>query len=62
MYLFHLVPTVTGHWYTRPEFALDMTKCSLSQHHATGLQTDCMVIVLAPVVGLLDSHVYALWP
>ncbi len=24
--------------------------CMLSQHHAIGLQTDCMVTVLAPVV------------
>ena len=37
-------------------------QCTLSQHHAIGLQTDCMVTVLAPVVRLLDSHVYALWP
>ena len=38
--------------------------CMLSQHHdhAVGLQTDCMVVVLAPVVRLLDSHVYTLWP
>ena len=40
----------------RPEFALDMTQCTLSQHHAIGLQPDCMVIVLAPVVKLPDSH------
>ena len=33
-----------------------------SQHHAIALQTDCMVLVLAPVVRLPDSHVYALWP
>ena len=35
---------------------------SLSQHHAIALQTDCMVVVPAPVVRLPDSHVYALWP
>ena len=29
---------------------------------AIGLQTDCMVIVPAPVVRLPGSHVYALWP
>ena len=34
----------------------------LSQNRAIGLQTDCMVIVPAPVVRLPDSHVYALWP
>jgi hypothetical protein len=34
----------------------------LSQHRAVGLQTDCMVVVPAPVVRLPDSHVYALWP
>ena len=27
---------------------------------AIGLQTDCMVVVLTPVVRLLDSHVYAM--
>ena len=41
--------------------------CSLQRqyhaaHHAIGLQTDCMVVVPAPVVRLPDSHVYALWP
>ena len=34
----------------------------LSQHRAVGLYTDCMVVVLAPKVRLLDFHVYALWP
>ena len=34
----------------------------LSQHCAIGLQTDCMVVLPAPVVRLLDSRVYALWP
>ena len=34
----------------------------VSQHHAIRLQTACMVIVQAPVVRLLDSNVYALWP
>ena len=34
----------------------------LSQYCAIGMQTDCMVIVPAPVVRLLDSHMYALWP
>ena len=40
-----------------------------SQHHAIGLQTDCMLVVPPPVHGgthhvvrLSDSHVYALWP
>ena len=28
----------------------------------SGLQTDCMVVVPAPVVRLPDSHVCALWP
>ena len=30
--------------------ALESMLCMLSQHHAIGLQTDCMVAVLAPVV------------
>ena len=30
-------------------------------HPAIGLQTDCMMAVLAPMVRLPDSHVYALW-
>ena len=34
----------------------------LSQHCAMWLQTDCMVVLPAPVVRLLDSCVYALWP
>ena len=33
-----------------------------AQHHAMGLQTDCMVVVLAPMVRLPDSYVYALRP
>ena len=41
---------------------MDLMLCMPSRHHAIGLQTDCMVTVLAPVVRLLDSHVYALWP
>ena len=48
--------------HPRLEYALCLLQCKLSQHHAIGLQTDCMVTVLAPVVRLLDSHVYALWP
>ena len=46
------------------EYALDLMLCMPSQHHAiaSGLQTDCMVVVPAPVVRLPDSHVYALWP
>ena len=46
----------------RPEFALNVILYMLSQHRAIGLQTDCMVVVPAPVVRLPDSHVYALWP
>ena len=34
----------------RLEYALESMLCMLSQHHAIGLQTDCMVAVLAPVV------------
>ncbi len=34
----------------RLEYALELVLCMLSQHHAIGLQTDCMVTVLAPVV------------
>ena len=36
--------------------------CMLQKHRAIGLQTDCMMVVPAPVVRLPDSHVYALWP
>ena len=32
------------------EYPLDLTFCMPSQHHAIGLQTGCMVTVLAPVV------------
>ncbi len=32
----------------------------IPQHCAIGLQTDCIVILLDPVVRLPDSHVYAL--
>ncbi len=46
----------------RLEYALGSMFCTPSQHHAIGLQTDCMVTVLAPWLRLLDSHVYALWP
>ena len=51
-----------GHGYTQPEYAFDVMLYMLPQHHAIGLQTDCMVLVPAPVVRLPDSHVYALWP
>ena len=34
----------------RLEYALEMMFCMPSQHHAIGLQTGCMVTVLAPVV------------
>ena len=34
----------------------------LFQCHAIGLQTACMVSVLAPWLRLLDSHACALWP
>ena len=34
----------------RLEYALELVLYMLSQHHAIGLQTDCMVTVLAPVV------------
>ena len=46
----------------RPEFALDVMLYMLSQHCAIGLQTDCMVVVPAPMVKLPKSHVYALCP
>ena len=38
--------------YTLPRlvYALEFMMCMLSRHCAIGLQTDCMVIVLAPVV------------
>ena len=43
-------------------YALDLVLCMPSQHCAIGLQTDCMVVVPAPVMRLPDSHVYAVWP
>ena len=43
-------------------YGLEFMQCMVPQHRAIGLQTDCMVIVLAPVVRLPDSHVYSLWP
>ena len=52
---------VRDHQYTQARLALDVMLCMLSQNRAIGLQTDCMVIVPAPVVRLPDSHVYALW-
>ena len=39
---------------------LDLMLCMPIQHYAIGLQTDCMVIVPAPMVRLPDSHAYAL--
>ena len=48
--------------HPRHEYALDLTLCMPSQHHAVGLQADCMVVVPGRVVRLPDSHVYALWP
>ena len=33
----------------RLEYALELMFCMPSQHHAIGLQTGCMVTVLAPV-------------
>ena len=33
-------------------YALDLMLCMPSQHHAIGLQTDCVVVVPAPVVSL----------
>ena len=36
------------------EYALDFVLCMPSQHHASGLQTDCMVVVPAPMVRLPD--------
>ena len=46
----------------RHECALDLMLCMLSQHHEIGLQTNCMVVVLALVVRLLDSRMHALLP
>ena len=44
------------------EYALGLMLCMPSQHYAIGLQSDCMVVVPAPLVRLPDSHVYAPWP
>ena len=46
----------------KPENVLDFMMYMPSQHHAIGLQTDCMLVVPGPLVRLPDSHVYALWP
>ena len=35
-------------------------QCMVSRHHAVGLQTDCMVVVLVPMVRLIDPHVYTM--
>ena len=42
---------VHGAWVPslRLEYASECMLCMLSQHHAIGLQTDCMVTVLAPM-------------
>ena len=51
------------HIMSHPGLSMPWSLCVLSQHHAIGLQTDCLVTVLAPDwLRLLDSHVYALWP
>ncbi len=31
-------------------------------YHALGLQTECMIILLALVTKAAESHVFALWP
>ena len=36
------------------EYASECMLCMLSQHHAIGLQTDCMVTVLAPMAGAAE--------
>ena len=41
---------------------LEQHLAAVSCYHAIELQTECMVIVPAPVVRLPDSHMYALWP
>ena len=46
----------------RLEYALNCLYYVLHQHCAIGMQTDCMMVVPAPVVRLPDSHVYAPWP
>ena len=46
----------------RLECVLNCLYCMLQQHRAIGLQSDCMVVVPAPVVRLPDCYVYALWP
>ena len=48
--------------HPRHEYALDLMLCMPSQHHAIGLQTDCMVLVPWPMLRLPDSHLDALWP
>ena len=37
-------------------------QCMTTRQCTIELQTDCVVTVVAPVVRLPDSHVYALWP
>ena len=53
---------VWGHLYTHALVCFGLAIADVFSSRAVGLQTDCMVIVLAPVVRLPDSHMYALWP
>ena len=39
----------SGFTLPRLVYALEFMLCMLSRHRAIGLQTDCMVIVLAPM-------------
>ena len=43
----------------RPGYALKLMLYMPSRHHAIGLQTNCVVVMPAPMVRLPDSHVYA---
>ena len=51
-----------GSHLSRLVYDMESMLSMLSQHHAIGLQTGCMVAVLPPCLTLLDSHMYALWP
>ena len=55
---------VRGHCYTAIQYALilQLTLCMSCQNVQIGLQTDCMMAVLGPVVTMPDSHVDAPWP
>jgi len=39
-----------------------LARWPLLSHHALGLQTERMAIILAPMIEAAESHAYATWP